>query len=30
MIDDKTTRAGRLSFLSEEDKSRIYEAALHA
>ena len=29
MIDDKTTRAGRLSFLSEEDKSRIYEAALH-
>jgi trimethylamine---corrinoid protein Co-methyltransferase len=29
MTDDKITRAGRLSFLSEEDKSRIYEAALH-
>ncbi|HET6495369.1 MAG TPA: trimethylamine methyltransferase family protein, partial [Thermoleophilia bacterium] len=29
MIDDKTTRAGRLSFLSEEDRGRIYEAALY-
>ena len=26
---DKTTRAGRLAFLNEDDKARIYEAALH-
>jgi trimethylamine--corrinoid protein Co-methyltransferase len=27
--DDKTTRAGRLTFLRDDDKRRVYEAALH-
>jgi trimethylamine--corrinoid protein Co-methyltransferase len=29
MVTDKTTRAGRLAFLTEDDKGRIYAAALH-
>jgi trimethylamine--corrinoid protein Co-methyltransferase len=29
MTEDKSSRAGRLSFLSEDDKGRIYAAALH-
>ncbi len=29
MSDDKTSSAGHLSFLSEEDKRRIYDGALH-
>jgi trimethylamine--corrinoid protein Co-methyltransferase len=28
-VTDKTTHAGRLSFLAESDKQRLYDAALH-